>query len=183
MVSMSRFQKLILSVCLAIPIVVILCLSAACSALEDPEQGVPPRPELQVDMQAEEIGPSRTDILLKVTNVGVVDVLLVPRLTLAANAGSDRDYGPTTRAEIRDIEGREIASTARAVKTMTWVPERLRAGVTLTWGVALRCFDAEPITVGALIKSVRVGGVSEAPFDDLTSSLAVTCRPAVAAGA
>jgi len=182
MVRITPFQKLVLRVHLSVAAVMVLCLSVAGSASEEQEQGVPPRPDLQVAMQAVKIGPSRTDILLKVTNVGVVDVLLAPRLTLPANAGSDRDYGPTTRAETVDVEGREIASTARVVKTMAWVPERLRAGVTLTWGVALRCFDGEPMTVGALIKSVQVGGVREAPFDDLVSSLSVTCRPAVVAG-
>ena len=183
MVTIAHFHKSVLAVCLAGAAVVSVCFLMACTASNDMKQKGASLPELKLGMQAKEIGPSRTDVVLTVTNVGQVDVLLVPRLTLPANAGSDRDYGPTTRANTVDAGGGEIAPTARVVKTMTWVPERLRAGVTLTWAVALRCYDRQPMTVGALVKSVQVGGVREAPFDDLITNISVTCRPPVSAGA
>ena len=183
MVIIARCPKAALAVYLVGAAVMSAWFLMACSGPDDLKQEGSPPPELKLDMHAKEIGPGRTDVVLTVTNVGLVDVLLTPRLTLPANAGSDRDYGPTTRASTVDAEGREIARSSRVVKTMTWVPERLRAGVTLTWGVALRCFDRQPMTVAALIKSVQVGGVREAPFDDLVTNLSVTCRPPVSTGA
>tara|TARA_Y100000588_G_scaffold355696_2_gene411200 strand:+ start:199 stop:756 length:558 start_codon:yes stop_codon:yes gene_type:complete len=182
MVTIARFQKSTRAFSLAIAVVMGVWGLMACSASNDIKREDSSPPQLKLGMQAKEIGPGRTDIVLTVTNVGLVDVLLAPTLTLPANAGSDRDYGPTTRANTVDGEGREIASTTRVIKAMTWVPERLRAGVTLTWGVALRCYDRQPITVGALVKSVQVGGVREAPFDELSRNLPVSCRPPVSAG-
>ena len=183
MVTIARLHKSARAACLVGAAVMSVGFLIACTASTDMKQEDFSRPELKLGMQPKEVGPSRTDIVLTVTNVGLVDVLLAPRLTLPANAGADRDSGPTTRAATVDAEGREIAPTARVPKTMTWVPERLRAGVTLTWRVALRCYDRQPMTVGALVKSVQVGGVREAPFEDLTTNLSVTCRPPVAASA
>ena len=152
--------------------------AADCAAtVEQPLPTPTPAPELKFEIQTEVAGPSRTNVILLVTNIGLTDVLLQTSLTLPENAGSDRDYSPTTRAKITNDGGREIGASARETKTLTWVPERLRAGVTLRWESALRCLVEEPMRVSARITSVEVGNVREAHFDDLTTDAEVTCLP------
>ena len=151
--------------------------AADCAATVEPLATPTPAPELKFEIQTEVAGPSRTNVILLVTNIGLTDVLLQTSLTLPENAGSDRDYSPTTRAKITNEGGREIGASARETKTLTWVPERLRAGVTLRWESALRCLVEEPMRVSARITSVEVGNVREAHFDDLTTDAEVTCLP------
>lgn len=158
--------------------ILLMALAAAdCAATAEPLATPTPAPELKFEIETEEAGPSRTNVILVVTNIGLTDVLLETSLTLPENAGSDRDYSPTTRAKITNAGGREVGGRAPEVKTLTWVPERLRAGVTLRWESALRCLVHEPIRVSARITSVEVGNVSEAHFDDLTKEAEVTCLP------
>ena len=152
-------------------------VAAACEATAEPLATPTPAPELRFEIQTEEIGPSRTDVILLVTNIGLTDVLVETSLTLPENAGSDRDYSPTTRAKITNVGGREVGGRAPEIKTLTWVPERLRAGVTLRWESALRCLVQEPVRVSARLTSVEVGNVREAHFDDLTKDAEVTCPP------
>jgi len=152
-------------------------VAAACEATAEPLATPTPAPELRFEIQTEEIGPSRTDVILLVTNIGLTDVLVETSLTLPENAGSDRDYSPTTRAKITNAGGREVGGRAPEIKTLTWVPERLRAGVTLRWESALRCLVQEPVRVSARLTSVEVGNVREAHFDDLTKDAEVTCPP------
>ncbi|MDE2902185.1 MAG: hypothetical protein OXP73_04065 [Chloroflexota bacterium] len=152
-------------------------VAAACEATAEPLATPTPAPELRFEIQTEEIGPSRTDVILLVTNIGLTDVLVETSLTLPENAGSDRDYSPTTRAKITNAGGREVGGRAPEIKTLTWVPERLRAGVTLRWESALRCLVQEPVRVSARLTSVEVGNVREAHFDDMTKDAEVTCPP------
>lgn len=152
-------------------------LAAACEAAAEPLATPTPTPELRIEIQTEQVGPSRTNVILLATNVGKTDVLVETTLTLPGNAGSDRDYSPTTRARITNEGGREVGGRAPEVKTLTWVPERLRAGVTLRWESALRCLDEQPARVSARLTSVEVGNVREAHFDDLTRNAEVTCLP------
>ncbi len=151
--------------------------AADCAGTMEPLATPTPAPELKFEIQTEQVGPSRTNVILLVTNIGLTDVLIETTLTLPENAGSDRDYSPTTRAKITNESGREIGASARETKTLTWVPERLRAGVTLRWESALRCLVEEPVRVSARITSVEVGNVREAHFDDLTQESDVTCLP------
>ena len=151
--------------------------AADCRETVEPLATPTPAPELRFEIQTEVAGPSRTNVILQVTNIGQADVLIETTLTLPENAGSDRDYSPTTRAKITNEDGREIGASARESKTLTWVPERLRAGVTLRWESALRCLVHEPVRVSARITSVEVGNVREAHFDDLTKEAEVTCLP------
>ena len=149
----------------------------ACSGSMETLATPTPTPELKFEIETEEVGPSRTNVILIVTNIGLTDVLLETSLTLPESAGSDRDYSPTTRATITNEGGREVGGRARESKTLTWVPERLRAGVTLRWESALRCLVEEPMRVSARLTSVEVGNVREAHFDDLTNEAEVTCPP------
>lgn len=151
--------------------------AADCAGTVEPLAAPTPAPELKFEIQTEEVGPSRTNVILLVTNIGLTDVLVETSLTLSENAGSDRDYSPTTRAKITNAGGREVGGRAPEIKTLTWVPERLRAGVTLRWESALRCLDQEPVRVSARLTSVEVGNVREAHFDDLTEDAEATCPP------
>ena len=167
-----------LSSALVLLAVLLIGLAAGgCDATEGPLATPTPTPELRFEIQTEEVGPNRTNVILVLTNVGQTDVLVETTLTLPENAGSDRDYSPTTRAKITNEGGREVGASAREIKTLTWVPERLRAGVTLRWESALRCLVAEPVQVSARITSVEVGNVREAHFDDLTKDAEVVCPP------
>lgn len=158
--------------------ILLMGLAAAdCAAAVEPLATPTPAPELKFEIQTEQVGPSRTNVVLVATNIGLTDVLVETSLTLPENAGSDRDYSPTTRAKITNEGGRETGGRAREIKTLTWVPERLRAGVTLRWESALRCLVHEPVRVSARITSVEVGNVREAHFDDLTKEAEVTCLP------
>ena len=148
-----------------------------CNGSVEPLATPTPAPELKFEIQTEEAGPSRTNVILLVTNIGLTDVLIETSLTLPENAGSDRDYSPTTRAKITNDGGREVGGRARETKTLTWVPERVRAGVTMRWESALRCLVDEPTRVSARITSVAVGNVREAHFEDLTTEAEVTCLP------
>ena len=164
----------------AVAALVILLMGMAamtCDETIEPLATPTPAPELKFEIQTEEVGPSRTNVILLATNIGQTDVLVEASLTLAENAGSDRDYSPTTRAKITNEGGREVGGRARETKTLTWVPERLRAGVTLRWESALRCLVDEPVRVSSRLTSVEVGNVSEAYFDDLTKDAEVTCLP------
>lgn len=152
-------------------------VAAACEAAAEPLATPTPAPEIRFELQTEEVGPSRTNVILLVTNIGLTDVLVETSLTLPENAGSDRDYSPTTRAKVTNAGGREVGGRAPEVKTLTWVPERLRAGVTLRWESALRCLVQEPMRVSARLTSVEVGNVREAHFEDLTKDAEVTCPP------
>ena len=149
----------------------------ACDGSVEPLATPTPAPELKFEIQTEEVGPNRTNVILLATNIGQTDVLLETSLTLPENAGSDRDYSPTTRAKITNEGGREVGGSARETKTLTWVPERLRAGVTLRWESALRCLVQEPVRVSARLTSVEVGNIREAHFDDVTTEAEVTCPP------
>ena len=149
----------------------------ACNGSVEPLATPTPVPELKFEIQTEEVGPSRTNVILLVTNIGLTDVLIEATLTLPESAGSDRDYSPTTRAKITNERGREVGGSARDTKTLTWVPERLRAGVTMRWESALRCLVEEPMRVFARLTSVEVGNVREAHFDDVTKEAEVTCPP------
>ncbi len=151
--------------------------AAACGGGAAPDAAPTPPPDLRLEIQTDEIGPNRTNVFVVATNVGVTDVLLQTSLVLPANAGSDRDSGPTTRAEVTNASGREVGANAREAKTLTWAPERLRAGVTLRWEAALRCFDRAPSSVAAAITSVEVGSVREAHFEDMQAERSVTCPP------
>lgn len=161
----------------ALALLAVGLLALACDATAEPLATPTPAPELKFEIQTEQVGPSRTNVILLATNIGQTDVLVETTLTLPENAGSDRDYSPTTRARITNEGGREIGASARETKTLTWVPERLRAGVTLRWESALRCLVEEPLRVSARITSVEVGNVREARFDDLTTDAEVTCLP------
>ena len=162
----------------ALALILSMALAAiTCDGTVEPLATPTPAPELKFEIQTEEVGPSRTNVILLATNIGQTDVLVETSLTLAENAGSDRDYSPTTRAKITNDGGREVGGGAREVKTLTWVPERLRAGITLRWESALRCLVDEPMRVSARITSVEVGNVREAYFDDQTKEAEVTCLP------
>lgn len=161
----------------ALVLLVVGLTSLACNGNVEPLATPTPAPELTFEIQTKEVGPSRTDVILLVTNVGLTDVLIETALTLPENAGSDRDYSPTTRAKITNQGGREIGASARETKTLTWVPERLRAGVTLRWESAMRCLVEEPVRVSARLTSVEVGNVREAHFDDIAKEAVVTCLP------
>lgn len=147
----------------------------ACGAIEQVE--VPPssEPELRLDIQTDDVGPSRTDVRVLMTNVGSEDVLVETSLTLSANAGSARDSAPTRPAKITNENGREVGGNAPERKTMLWVPERLRAGTTLTWIVAMRCLGRDAVDIGVRVRSVEVGGVSEAVFEDLVRDVQIKC--------
>ena len=162
----------------ALMAILLMALAAAdCAATAEPLATPTPAPELKFEIQTEQIGPSRTDVILLATNIGQTDVLVETSLNLPENAGSDRDYSPTTRAKVTNEGGREVGGRAPEAKTLTWVPERLRAGVTLRWESALRCLVDEPVQVSAMITSVEVGNVREAHFDDLAKNAEVTCLP------
>lgn len=152
-------------------------VAAACESAVEPLATPTPTPELRFEIQTEEVGPSRTNVVLVVTNIGQSDVLVEASLTLPESAGSDRDYSPTTRAKITNEGGREVGGRTPETKTLTWVPERLRAGVTLRWESALRCLIEETLRVSARLTSVEVGNVREAHFEDLTRDAEVTCPP------
>ena len=109
------------------------------------------------------------------TNVGSADVLVEMSFTIPSNAGTVRDSGPTRPAKITNENGREVGGNAGELKTMTWVPERLRVGTTLTWVVALRCFDPEAVDVAVGARSVEVGGVREASFEAQVREAQVKC--------
>ena len=167
-----------LRTCLAtLALIAVGLVGLACNGNVEPLATPTPAPELRFEIETEEVGPSRTNVILVVTNVGQTDVLIEATLTLPANAGSDRDYSPTTRAKITNEGGREVGGSARETKTLTWVPERLRAGVTMRWESALRCLVEESMRVSARLTSVEVGNVREAHFDDVTKDAEVTCPP------
>lgn len=172
----ARPRRLALSVA-SLAILLTGLAAADCAGTVEPLAAPTPAPELKFEIQTEEVGPSRTNVILLVTNIGLTDVLVETSLTLSENAGSDRDYSPTTRAKITNAGGREVGGRAPEIKTLTWVPERLRAGVTLRWESALRCLDQEPVRVSARLTSVEVGNVREAHFDDLTEDAEATCPP------
>ena len=172
------YQRRRLSAALTLLAMLLIGLTAvACDAAVEPLATPTPAPELRLEIQTEQVGPNRTNVILVVTNIGLTDVLVETALTLPENAGSDRDYSPTTRATITNEGGREVGGSARETKTLTWVPERLRAGVTLRWESALRCLVQEPVRVSARLTSVEVGNVREAHFDDVTKEAEVTCPP------
>ena len=96
--------------------------AADCAATSEPLATPTPAPELKFEIQTEQVGPSRTNVVLVATNIGLTDVLVETSLTLPENAGSDRDYSPTTRAKVTNEGGREVGGRAPEVKTLTWVP-------------------------------------------------------------
>ncbi len=173
----SANRRRLASAVASLAILLTALAAADCNGTAEPLATPTPAPELKFEIQTEEVGPSRTNVILLATNLGQTDVLVESSLTIAENAGSDRDYSPTTRAKITNEGGREVGGRARETKTLTWVPERLRAGVTLRWESALRCLAEEPVRVSARITSVEVGNVREAHFDDLTADAEVTCPP------
>ena len=161
----------------AVALLAVALAAMTCDGTVEPLAAPTPTPELKFEIQTEEVGPSRTNVILLVTNIGLTDVLVEASLNLPESAGSDRDYSPTTRAKVTNEGGREVGASARESKTLTWVPERLRAGVTLRWESALRCLVDEPMRVSAKLTSVEVGNVKEAHFDDVLQDAEVTCPP------
>ena len=150
-------------------------LLLACGSIEHVAVQRVSEPELRLDIQTDDVGPSRTDLRVVLTNVGLEDVLVETSLTLSANAGSARDSSPTRPAKITNENGREVGGNASEPKTMVWMPERLRAGTTLTWVVAVRCLGRDAVDIGVRARSVEVGGVSEAPFEDLVRDVQIKC--------
>jgi hypothetical protein len=150
-------------------------LLLACGSVEHVDGLSRPEPELRLDIQTDDVGPSRTDVRVLMTNVGSEDVLVEASLTLPGNAGSARDSGPTRPAKIMNENGREVGGNTAEPRTMIWVPERLRAGTTLTWVVALRCLGRDAVEIGVRVRSVEVGGVSEAVFEEVVGDAQIKC--------
>ncbi len=155
-----------------------LGLLAACGDAADAGAGGPaPAPDIRLKADTDDVGPSRTDVVVTATNVGTADVLAVLEVDLEANVGADRNNGPTTRATVTDREGQEVSANVREPKTLSWVPERIRAGATLTWQIAVRCSDQLPTTVTSRLEQTTVGSVRESDFDPLTEQVTFTCPP------
>ena len=153
-------------------------LLAACGDVADSrETGPDPAPDVRLQADADDVGPSRTDVIITATNAGTAHVLAVLGADLEANVGADRNNGPTTRATVTDGKGREVSANVREPKTLTWVPERIRAGATLTWQIAVRCTDQNPTTVTARLEQTTVGSVRESDFEPLTERVTFSCPP------
>ena len=158
--------------------VLVIGLLAACGGVADSgEAGPESAPDIRLQADADDVGPSRTDVIITATNAGTAHVLAVLDVDLEANVGADRNNGPTTRAIVTDREGREVSASVREPKTLTWVPERIRAGATLTWQIAVRCTDRNPTTVTARLEQTAVGSVRESDFEPITERVTFSCPP------
>ena len=92
-----------------------------------------------------------------------------------SGGGRGAQPGPTTRARIVDIDGREISGLAPSAKQLEWVPERVKAGVTLEWEVALRCLGEADGGFAVEVRPTTVGSVQEAEFDPIRKDLSMAC--------
>lgn len=155
----------------------VLVLGGCDEAPRRAEQTPVGTPDLRLRLDSEQIGPSRTDVIITAVNVGTADVLIVIAAEIPANAGADRTRGPTGNPKVIGPAGSEVGGGADVPKVFEWEPERLRAGANLRWEIALRCNDLQPVKVVARMTSTTVGSVVESPFDPMTMEREVTCLP------
>ena len=157
---------------------VLVALLSACGESGAAGELTPtPQPELRLTIDTRDVGPGRTDVAIEAGNVGSVDVLVVVSARLDANAGVDRNSGPTERATPSAADGTEIGGLTHAPKLLEWVPERLRSGSALTWSIAVRCLDENETSVVAEMRSTTVGSVREAEFEPISARLRFQCPP------
>ncbi len=112
---------------------------------------------------------------ITLTNAGTADVLALVSAQVDSAVGAERSTGPTTRARIIDRDGREISGLAPSAKQLDWVAERVKAGVTLQWEVALRCLAQADGSVAVEVRPTTVGSVREADFDPIRKDVSVAC--------
>lgn len=132
-------------------------------------------PDLRLDVRQDRVGPVRSRISLMLTNAGTVDVLVIVSAWVDSAVGTERSQGPTTRARIIDGDGREISGLAPSAKRLEWVAERVKAGATLQWEVALRCLTQADGNVAVEVRPTTVGSVQEAGFDPISGDVPVAC--------
>ena len=71
------YQRRRLSAALTLLAMLLIGLTAvACDAAVEPLATPTPAPELRLEIQTEQVGPNRTNVILVVTNIGLTDVLV-----------------------------------------------------------------------------------------------------------
>ena len=160
---------------LALLAVIALAVVGCAGEPSDAELDQVGEPDLRLDVQRDRIGPGRSRVSIALTNIGTSDVLALVSAQVDPAVGAERSRGPTTRARIVDGDGREISGLAPSAKQLEWVPERVKAGVTLEWEVALRCLGEADGGFAVEVRPTTVGSVQEAEFDPIRKDLSMAC--------